>query len=123
MNAKWQWCISTIIFILTFLGVVNQQQAFLPNQEIVLQFDNANIAVDTAENTIAIVKQQLQSLGATNIKINKGERGKLKITYYSDVDVTSIKNTFSKEKTGLLANTSKFKMVVMQIGILKVHVY
>ncbi len=96
MNAKWY--ISTLIIILSLFGVVNQQQITVPNQEIVLQFNNASVTSEDARNTIAIVKKQLQDLGVSNIKVNETENGKLTITYFSDADVTSIKETFSKEK-------------------------
>ncbi len=96
MKAKWY--ISTLIIILSLFGVVSQQQITVPNQEIVLQFTDASITSEDTQNTIAIVKKQLQDLGVSNIQVNETENGKLTITYYSDADVASIKKTFSKEK-------------------------
>jgi preprotein translocase subunit SecD len=92
-----KWYISTFIIILTLLGAVSQQQTVIPNQEIVLQFTDAEVTPEEVKNTIAIVKQQLQDLGVNNIQVKESEHGKLKITYYSDSDVASIKETFSKE--------------------------
>ena len=92
-----KWYISTFIIILTLLGAVSQQQIVIPNQEIVLQFTDAEVTTEEVKNTIAIVKQQLQDLGVNNIQVKESEHGKLKITYYSDSDVASIKETFSKE--------------------------
>ena len=95
---KAQWYISTLIIILSLFGVVSQQQITVPNQEIVLQFTDASITSEDTQNTIAVVKKQLLDIGVSNIQINETESGTLKITYYSDADVTSIRETFSKEK-------------------------
>lgn len=94
-----KWYISTLIIILSLLGgVVSQQQITIPNQEIILQFTNTDVTPEDTQNTIAIVKKQLQNIGVSNIQVNKKENGKLKITYYSNIDVASIKETFLKEK-------------------------
>ncbi|SFZ89192.1 hypothetical protein SAMN05428642_10124 [Flaviramulus basaltis] len=93
-----KWYIGTFIIILTLLGIVSQRPAVIANQEIVLQFTDVAVTIDEVKNTIAIVKKQLQDLGVDNIQVKEGELGKLKITYYSDADVTLIKETFSKEK-------------------------
>ncbi|WP_034044358.1 hypothetical protein [Wocania ichthyoenteri] len=100
MKAKWY--ISALIIILTLFGAISQQQITVPNQEIVLQFTNTSITSQDTQNTIAIVKKQLQDLGVSNIKIKEEENGKLVITYYSDTDVASIKKTFTKEKNIVL---------------------
>lgn len=89
--------ISALIIVLTFLGVVYHQQNAIPNQEIVLQFTDVTLASDEAQNTIAIVKKQLQDIGVDNIKVIEGEDGNLKITYHSLTDASSIKRTLSKE--------------------------
>lgn len=96
---NFRWYISTLIISLTLLGVVNQQQISEPNQEIVLQFTNAEVSSDDAHNTIANLKKQLEDLGANNILVTSGgDKGKLIITYYSDVDVAKIKKTLSKSE-------------------------
>ena len=95
---KSKWYISALILILTLFGAISQQQITVPNQEIVLQFTDASITSKDTQNTIAIVKKQLQDIGVSNIQVKETENGKLKITYYSDADVASIKKTFSKEK-------------------------
>ena len=101
--------IGALIIVLTFLGVVYQQQSTLPNQEIVLQFTDANLASDEAQNTIATVKQQLQNIGVDNIQLIEGENGTLKITYFSLTDVTSIKRTLSEENSLDLNSNSQNK--------------
>ncbi len=107
MKAKWY--LSTFIFILTLIGV-GQLQFSVPNQEIVVQFTNNEVTLLETQNTIAIVKKQLQDIGVDNIQVHNGDNGKLKITYYSDVDVASIKKIFSEEKKLSLSFTSLFQI-------------
>jgi hypothetical protein len=91
--------IGALIIVLTFLGVVYQQQNTLPNQEIVLQFTDAAVTSVETQNTITLVKEQLQKLGADNIQVKATEEGVLKITYYSATNVSHIKKSLSKENT------------------------
>ncbi|MBV1924433.1 MAG: hypothetical protein KUG68_10450 [Flavobacteriaceae bacterium] len=93
MKAKWY--LSTFIIILTLLGVSLEQYS-TPNQEIVVQFANDEVSLFETQNTIAIVKKQLQDIGVDNIKVQENANGTLKITYYSNVDVASV-----KQKLGL----------------------
>ncbi|WP_147376135.1 hypothetical protein [Ichthyenterobacterium magnum] len=98
MNSKWYF--STLIIILALLGgIASQQQTSVPNQEIVLQFNDDEVTSNEAQNTITIVKEQLEAIGVDNIQILDLEQGQLKITYYSDADISSIKKIFSKDKT------------------------
>ena len=96
MKAK--WCISALIFILTVIGVTNWQQVPVANQEIVLQFTNAEVSSQESQHTIAIIKKQLQTIGISNIQVKEQENGSLKITYYSETDVANIKKILSEEK-------------------------
>ncbi len=89
--------IGALIIVLTFFGVVYQQQNTLPNQEIVLQFTDVEVTSVETQNTIALVKEQLQNLGADNIQVKKTEEGTLKITYYSATNVSYIKRSLSEE--------------------------
>ena len=102
-----RWCISVLIFSLTLFGVVSQQQVLVANQEIVLQFEDVDLTSKQTENTVAIVKQQLQDIGAENIQVLSLENGKLKIAYYSDDDIASIKKIFSKENNLVLHLSSQ----------------
>ncbi len=103
---KKRWYISTLVVILTFLGVVCHKQVSLPNQQIVLQFANVNTTTNQAQKTIAVVKKQLQELGVQNIQVAEIENGNLRIRYYSDTDVASVKKIFSKEKNIVLDYSS-----------------
>ena len=92
---KVKWYLSTLVIILTLLGV-GQQQITVPNQEIVVQFTD-EVTSDVTQDAIEIVKTQLLSLGADNIQVIE-EDSSLRITYYSEVDVASIKELLSSKK-------------------------
>lgn len=94
MNAKWY--LSTLFIILGLLGV-SLQQFSVPNQEIVVQFVDKDFSIDEAQDAVAIVKKQLQSIGVDQVKVLEGKNGVLKISYYSDVDIASIKKIFSED--------------------------
>ncbi|WP_223033053.1 hypothetical protein [Hanstruepera marina] len=87
-----------VILILTFVGIVSQQQTANANQELVLHFTNIDSSSLEAKKTISIVKRQLQDLGVDNIQVKHENQGKLVITYYSHVDVASVKQILSTEK-------------------------
>lgn len=103
MNAKWYF--STLIIILTFLGI-RQQETSVANQEIVMEFIDDEVTSCEIQDAIAIVKTQLEALGVDDIEVRKEEDGRLRITYYSDVNVESIKRLLSEEKNIALGYTS-----------------
>ena len=94
---KPKWYLNTFILIVAFLGA-GLQQFSVPNQEIVLQFQDKAISLVETENAIANIKKQLQDIGVEKIQVYKGANGVLKISYFSEIDVVSIKKIFSKEK-------------------------
>jgi len=94
---KTKWYFGTLIFILALLGV-SHQEADVPNQEIIVQFTGDEVTPDATQNAIAIVRDQLQAIGVDNIQVHESEDGKLKITYYSDIDVAGIQKILSKEQ-------------------------
>ena len=102
---KPKWYLNTFILIIAFLGAVLQQFS-VPNQEIVLQFEDQEISLGETENTIADIKKLLQDIGIQKIQVYKGANGVLKISYFSEVDVVSIKKIFSKEKALRLSYSS-----------------
>ncbi|SEM19313.1 hypothetical protein SAMN04487910_4387 [Aquimarina amphilecti] len=96
MRKEWYFKILITAFALL---VVMQHQTVVPNQEIVLEFTDVEVTSSEAQNAIALVKKQLESIGVRNTRISKDlNNGKLKIAYYSDADVESIKEILSKEQ-------------------------
>lgn len=84
--------IGILIVIISILGIASQNQSEVPNQEIVVQFSDANVAVEEIENILTSIKTQLKELGVNDVNVSETGLGKLKITYYSDSDITSIKD-------------------------------
>ncbi|WGD33831.1 hypothetical protein [Olleya sp. YS] len=79
-----------IIAALAFF-VVSQQQITVPNQEIVLHSSSSQFTASQTEQAITTIKTQLKSLGIENIHV-LDQNGTLKIIYYSDIDVESVKH-------------------------------
>jgi hypothetical protein len=77
--------------------MASKQQATIPNQQIVLQFTSDTVTPDDTQNTIALVKQQLQTAGVTDIRVQQLQDGELKITYFSHADIASIKEVLSQD--------------------------
>ncbi|GHC49822.1 hypothetical protein [Ulvibacter litoralis] len=102
---KSKWYLSTLVVIFALLGL-SQQQVTVPNQEIVVQFDNDEVSFTDAQNAVAIVKKQLQRIGVDKIQVRESLNGNLKITYYSEIDVTGIEKIFSKDDSIFLGYSS-----------------
>lgn len=101
---KSKWFIGTLFFILALLGIT-RHQIEVPNQEILVQFADNKVTLDVTQTTIAIVKKQLQNIGADNIQVKELGLGRLKITYYSNINVTRIEKILSEAKNLGLVNT------------------
>ena len=92
---KLKWCFSLLLIFSIFLGAI-QENTFVPNQEIVLEFVDFKSAKKDIENTIFDVKEKLLKAGATNILVQETKNGALKISYYSVVNVANIKEILSE---------------------------
>ena len=106
MKAKWYF--STLLLILLSFGAF-QEQASIPNQEIVLEFVDAKINKESIDNTIADIKEKLLNVGVSNIHIKKTENGALKISYYSIVHIENVKKELTKESLIVLNENSNNK--------------
>ena len=104
---KIRWSHISFIIVLFVLGAIHQQQVSVPNQEIVLQFNDAAVSQDEAQQTILKVQEQLRALGADSITVVKDDNGNLKISYYSAVDVTDIESALSN--SNLITESSSGK--------------
>lgn len=102
-----KWYVNTLFLIVCIsFGALQEQDFVVPNQEIVLEFVDAKISKNTIENTIADVKEKLQSVGISNISIENNKNGTLKISYYSTVGIENIKEVLSNENQNLLSTNS-----------------
>ena len=93
----------SIVFMVLALVGISWEHTTKPNQEVVVQFSDDHVSCDTAEITIALVKLQLQDLGVENIQVVEEEVGRLKITYYSAMDVAAVKSSIAKSESLSLA--------------------
>ena len=97
-----KWYFGTLITVFALL-VAMQQEAVVPNQEIVLEFANTKITSPEAQHAISIVKKQLHAIGVKNVRISKElKNGTLKITYYSNANVERIKKILSEKQNSAL---------------------
>jgi len=93
---KKKWYFGILVSALALLVIV-KEQSVVPNQEVVLQFQDVEVTSQEARQAIANVKKQLESIGVEYTIVSKKlEDGKLKIAYYSDVDVEFIKKVLSE---------------------------
>jgi len=91
-----RWYFIGIIITLAFFGI-SLEQSTVPNQEIVVQFNADSITADEAEQVILNITSQLKAVGVEEFQVSEIRGGKLKVTYFSNVDVTIIKGLFDKQ--------------------------
>ena len=103
---KQKWYYNLFICILAILGISLVDVA-TPNQEIVVQFADTEVSIQETQETIAIVKKQLQSVGVDEIQIKESSQGKLTIRYYSTIDIAAIQKIFTAKKNELVAIHAK----------------
>jgi hypothetical protein len=85
-----------LISMVSLLGL-SLQQPSNSHQEIIIKFCDAKvITLETQNNTIAIVKKQLQKIGINYLKVSKNHQGHLKISYFSSLDTASIKKVLNE---------------------------
>ena len=99
----------SILFLILALIGISWEHTSKPNQEVVVQFNNKDVSCDEAQNAIALVKLQLQGIGVENIQVIEEASGRLKITYYSHVDVAVVKSIISDGEKLELSDISLFQ--------------
>lgn len=80
------------------------EQRTAPNQEIIITFSDTEANLSQSEHTITLVKNKLSSLEVDNIKVEQLDNGSLKVSYYSTIDVTEIKNKLSPTSSHTVYN-------------------
>lgn len=100
-----KWYVSALIFALAIVGI-SLEQVSVPNQEIVLQFADLEVTLDETQDAITQIKSQLEALEVDNIQIQESGNGTLKITYYSDIDVSEVKKIFLEDIDLAISHTS-----------------
>jgi preprotein translocase subunit SecD len=103
-----RWYISILLLLFIYVGAFHEQVS-APNQEIVLEFSNESVDQNEVSNTIADLREKLQELGVSNIKIQITEQSTLKISYYSDLHIDRVKEVLLDESQFALNQTSNNK--------------
>jgi len=98
----------SILFVILALIGISWEHTSKPNQEVVVQFTSEDVSCDETQNAIALVKLQLQGIGVENIQVVEEADGRLKITYYSNVDVAVVKSIISEGEKLSLSDNSLF---------------
>ena len=96
-RVNWRWYITGLIVALACFGMSVEQNA-APNQEIVVRFNADSVDAEDADAAISEIVGQLENLGVADIQISEMLDGKLKVTYYSTLDVAVIKDLFLQRK-------------------------
>ncbi|MEE9408963.1 MAG: hypothetical protein V3V28_12910 [Polaribacter sp.] len=94
--------------MLIYLGTF-QEQVSRTNQEIVLEFVDTKINKQEISATITSIKEKLLKVGVSNIKVQETQKGTLKISYYSFVHTTDIKEALVLENQLTLNKKSENK--------------
>jgi hypothetical protein len=89
-----KWYISTLVLIFALLGI-GQQHITAPNQEIVIKFADVSTSTAETQHAIAEIQTQLRRIGVSEVKIQKDVQGQLKISYYSDIEVSKVRQLLS----------------------------
>jgi hypothetical protein len=102
---NWRWYIPVLIIVLAFFGI-SKEKSTLPNQEIVVQFDANSVSTDEAQRAVSEITTQLKAIGVADVQVSELQDGKLKVTYYSTIDVAVVKNLFYKQNKLQIGDTA-----------------
>lgn len=103
MNFRWYLIVLTVA--LAYFGI-SVERPTVANQEIVVQFAANSINAEDTQNAISEITEQLKAVGVSEIKVSELLNGKLKVTYYSTVEVALIKDLFTKQNKLQLDGTA-----------------
>ncbi len=129
---KNKWYLLVLLFAMAIIGI-RLEKGTAPNQEIVVQFTDGQVTYDETECAIALIKNQLKAVDVADIHIQNSGNGTLKITYYSDVEVSKIKKILSQESDLALdptwpdndGDTSEFpsekEVMLYQLDVYEIH--
>ena len=96
-RVNWRLNITALLIALAFFGVSLEQSNTDPNQEILVQFNTDSISALQAQRAISDIKNQLKAIGVEEVQVSETSDGRLKVSYYSAIDVSVIKSLFFKQ--------------------------
>lgn len=82
---------------LILLGVAQQYQNPTANQEVVIQFLDAEFSETKPEDSLHQISNALELIGAEAIEISETKNGFFRIAYHSDKAIESIKQMLSNQ--------------------------
>lgn len=104
---NWRWYITGLVLALAFIGVgLEQTTTTDPNQEIVVRFNGSSITSNEAQTAISEITAQLKSIGVEDYQVIRLADGGAKVTYYSTLDVVTIKNLLNGKNKLKLEDTA-----------------
>ena len=93
VNTKWY--IPILLITLAGFGLIGVP-ATVHNQEIVVQFQEEVSSLE-AQKALVRIKYQLETIGVEDLQVVVSAQGDLKITYYSNTEVSRIKALLASE--------------------------
>lgn len=104
-EVNFKWYIGALVSMIAIF-VVQQQEMVTPNQEIALHFTNDFSSLEKEEQSIVQFTSQLEDTGATVIKVVKKSNGRYTFSYYSEHNVSSIKEKLEVDVVNYLTAIS-----------------
>src|SRR5690554_2884703 len=95
-RVNWRWYIPILVIVLAFFGT-GLGPSMHPNQEIVVRFESQSVNATEAQRAVSQITSQLKTIGATHVHASELYDGKLKVTYYSTIDVSVIKDLLDRQ--------------------------
>lgn len=107
-HVNFKWYIGVLIVVVSYF-VVEQQSIDVPNQEIVLTFSGSYDSQDY-QQAIVDIQTQLEDIGAEQVTISEYTNGSLKVSYYSNRPLQSVKKQlFEVNVVNNLSTSLRFK--------------
>lgn len=97
-RVNWKIYPSLLIIALAFFALGSKPTALNPNQEIVVKFSSESISDSHIKEAVSEVTDQLLAIGIEDFHVSEIAGNKLKVTYYSSVDVELIKKLLIKHQ-------------------------
>jgi hypothetical protein len=105
---KFRWYIGVLLLLFACIGAF-QDQASVPNQEVVLEFVDEKVDENDIKSTIADVQEKLLEIGVSNIQVTEKKGNTLKISYYSITPIDNIKEILLEENQLIVDQNSDDK--------------
>lgn len=102
MRNKWFF-----VAFVAFLAIVavRLEHTVAPNQEILIQFSNSEIAQGQTQDAISLITTELKALDIDDLQVEQLKNGAFKVSYYSAVELVKIKETLSQAVALLHGNS------------------